>query len=384
LRWRNFSILSFSAYQGYDTNAGRQAMPIGSSLTALNALVIYSVENPHSRLNLQYHPFVWLGPKGTYQDWGSASADLSTTHNFSRQWNWTAGDTFHYSPSEQSTIEGQSFITDFGGGLNVATPFLATGLNVTTNNLDLSFEDRYGQYSSLSFHGYQGYVQVSDVGGSSIATSSRLSSPEELLTFGAGSTWTDRRGALDTLDVRVDYRRQNSLANTLGDGQYITAGLEWTHLISPTFRLTAEAGPGWHTSETGKPGGSGLATTVQGAVGLFKRFRKGGVALSFTRSNQFTGIVGNDFNDRLDLTFERHLTTRWSVTATGSYLEQAVAKGRSITGKFASAEVDYFVTRNWSLFSQGRYIGILNGGPMFAPDKIVTVGFRWAWVPDKS
>jgi hypothetical protein len=384
VHWKNFSILSFSAYEGYDTNTNLQQLPIGSSLTALNALAIYSAEFSHTRLDLQYHPFYWFSPKRTYKDFGSAAADLATTRPISPHWRVTLADSFHYSPSEESTIEGQSYGADFNQGLTVGTPFLSTGWNVLNNDVRLQFEDRYSEYSSVEVHADQGFVRVSELPGASVALLAPFAYPtQELLTWGGGADWTDRLSARNNLDVRLDYRKQSSLGTSQGDGEYtiLTGGL--AHLITPSFRIIAKAGPGWHSAYSLSSGNAHLLTTVQGFVEAFKQFQKGGIAASFNRSDAFTGVIGNGFNNRVDLTVDRHLSTHWSAIATGSYLEQGVGDGKRLTGKFASAELDYFVTRNWSLFLQGRYLGIRNGSPLFAPEKIATVGFRWAWVPEK-
>jgi hypothetical protein len=387
LHWGHVSLLSASVYEGYDSNTELQKVPLGSSLTSLNALAVYSVERRRTELDLQYHPFLWLSQKQTVKDIGSASADLHTEHPISEHWFWNIGDSFHYSPNQENTIEGSSFSADFGQGITVGSPFLSTGWNMLGNALTFGVDDRYTQWSSVRFHASGDYIRLSQfIGTSFFSLSERVILPtQELLSYGFGGIWTNRLNYRDTLDLRYDYRSQTSIDTSLGNGQSHFATFTWAHLFTDSFRLRAGAGPGWMIADTSgiKNSTHRVLPTLQGSVELFKQFQKGGIAVSFARSDQFSGVIGNGFYNRYDLSVDRRLSLRWNVNAIGSYLQQGILSRATATGEQGSVEIDRFLTRNWSVFAQGRYLSLANVGPAFAPQKIATLGLRWEWVPDK-
>jgi hypothetical protein len=382
LHWGRLSLLSVSAYEGYDSNPELEKIPLGSFLTSINALAIYSIERKRSTFDVQYHPFFWFSQKQTYKDVGSISSDLNTEHPISEHWFWNAGDSFRYSPNLESTMEGNSFSADFGQGLTVGSPFLSEGYNMLGNVFTVGAQDRYGEWSSVRFRADANYIRLSEF----LGGLSQIAIPaHELLSYGSGVAWTNRLSYRDTLDLGYDYQSQVSLDADVPNAQYHLATFTWSHLFTETFRLRAGVGPAWliaDSSGTENPTHR-VSPTVQGSVELFKQFRKGGIALALARSDQFSGVIGVGFNNRVDLSLERRFRTRWNTTFIGSYLQQGILSGPNATGKQASAEIDYFLTRNWSIFGQGRYLTLANIGPAFAPQEIATLGIRWAWVPDK-
>jgi hypothetical protein len=116
---------------------------------------------------------------------------------------------------------------------------------------------------------------------------------------------------------------------------------------------------------------------------LSEEFRRGGVVVSFARSNSFSGIISNSFHNRYDITAHREFSQRFHVSATGSYIQQQTLNQRNTTGELATAEARYFVARNWAVFSQVRYLSVGGNNRILGPEKSMTVGLRWSWVPEK-
>jgi predicted porin len=122
---------------------------------------------------------------------------------------------------------------------------------------------------------------------------------------------------------------------------------------------------------------------LHGSLALSKEFRRGGVVLSFARSDSFSGVISDNFHNRYDFTVHREFTTRFHCSATASYLQQQVSNARNTNGELATVEARYFLSHNWALFTQARYLHITGNERFVAPEKSVIMGVRWSWVPEK-
>jgi hypothetical protein len=116
---------------------------------------------------------------------------------------------------------------------------------------------------------------------------------------------------------------------------------------------------------------------------ITKEGPKGGIGFSYTRNNSFNGVISNTFANIYAVTTNRRFTTRFRVSAQGSYVQQQVTSGHGYTGTSASIEPAWLLTRNWSVFGQVRYLHTEGNQLVMAPEEVVTGGVRWAWVPEK-
>jgi predicted porin len=123
--------------------------------------------------------------------------------------------------------------------------------------------------------------------------------------------------------------------------------------------------------------------TLHGSVALAEHFRRGGVVLSFARSNDFSGIVSNGFHNRYDLAIHQEITPRLRCEVSASYVQQQMSNARNTNGELATANVRYMLNQNWSFFGQVRYLHITGSESLTGPAKSAIVGFRWSWVPEK-
>ena len=373
LHWGHLSLVSASASQGYDSNPNLLAVPQSSRLEIFSALAVYSRSFNGSTLDAQYHPFLLFSSRRSLKDLGAASFDFVTEHPLSRSWSWRASDFLRYSPNQQATVEGRGFVFDTGGGVAIGNAFLSSGRNFLENNVIGALRDQYSQQSFLDFHVNERFGRLSGPLGQSTTS---VSTQEEFRT-GAGVTWSNTLGMRDTVDLRYDYSIQSTIGSNAGGVRSHTLGVSWEHYLTPTLSFTSEVGPIWSTLA----GPDQSATTrLQGALQLRKIFNTGGVAVSFSRSDNFSGLISNSVNNRYDISIERRFRTRWSLLTTASYVQQQQVGIRSSTGTLASTGIGYSFSRNWSLFVQGKYLDVL---PKSAPEKLITLGVTWSWVPDK-
>ncbi len=215
-----------------------------------------------------------------------------------------------------------------------------------------------------------------------IGTGSAQSLPaEQAVTFAAGGTWRDRIGLQDTLSLEYTFRAQTSTGTSIGGVHSNAASAGWSHKFSQTFGASASFGPAWSTY--GGDISSSVRATLHGSLALSKEFNHGGVVAAFARSDSFTGIISNSFHNRYDVTAHREFNSRLNCSATASYIQQQITNQPGTQGKLASAELRYFLDRNWAIFTQVRYLDIAGNDRIFAPEKSAVLGFRWFWVPEK-
>jgi hypothetical protein len=380
LHWGRLSLLSVNAYEGYNSNPQFQRIPFGATITSVSSLVLYSTAFAGWRANIQYEPFFWFSSKRTLSDFAAASFDLRTIRHINGNWHWTLGDRLRYSPTH-STEESKGFVVDPSGGFSIGDAFLSSGRNVLVNGVIATLTDRYGENSTLTFHADQDYTRLSSfVGGSQLIDT--LPS-QEAFTFSAGVTWRNRISLKDTLNAEYTYRLLDSTGTSVADVNSQAASIGVSHKFTQSLGASISAGPAW-SLYSGHNGGSDHGrTTLHGSLALSKEFRRGGAILSFARSDSFSGIISDSFHNRYDLNFHREFTTRFHGSISGSYIQQEFSNMRNTDGELVSGELRYFLSRNWALFSQARYLNILGNERILGPEKSVILGFRWSWVPEK-
>ena len=379
-RWGRLSLLAVSAYHGYDSNPFLQATPAATSFTEFYALAVYAVHSARWQLDLQYLPYLSFSPQHTNKSFSAVAMDLQTKRRLSRTWTWSASENLHYSPDRQNAV-GSGLGIDSSGGISITNTYLSAGRNVLADNVYLAVNDRYTGHSSLGFHLDGNALRLSSYMGSQSAVNTPV---QEAIGFASGLIWTSRLGVRDTITLRYDYRLQSASGTTVGDVEYQTAGISWGHRLGPTLGFSASFGPGWsrYTGAQNATTPQPWRSTLQGSVGMYKSFRRGSVAAAFARSNSFTGVLSNNFNNRYDLILNRRLGTRWSCSATASYVQQQASLAPRTTGEQASGQLNHFFNPNWTIFAQGRYLKV-DGSEQFASDMTVALGIRWAWDPEK-
>jgi hypothetical protein len=372
-RW---SLLSFSAYQGYDTNPDQQQVANGTEFSAFSGLVVYSLRGSQWNVDLQYEPSVFVSPKLTAKNWTGNATDAQVDRRLGATWSFSAGEHFRYSPNVQSSIQGNQLALNIGGGVSILTPFLSSSRSLLLNTFSSSLSHRISDRSTLVFHADQSFVRIS---GSVTEAQTAAIPVEDSDSIEAGFAYNHVLGPRDSVEATYDYRAQFSSTTAQGIANFHTASFGLSHEIAPTLRVSVSAGPGWSN-----PGNAGpWRTTLQGSFQISKESRTGGIALSFTRSDVFAGVIGNDFNNHYAVRIDRKFGPHISLTTTGSYIQQQFFGGHDLTGEMGSFELAWFTTRNWSMFGQVRYLDTNGTELSIAPQKVVTVGVRWSWIPEK-
>jgi hypothetical protein len=375
LHWGSFSLLSLTAYEGYDTNPTRTQVPSASEFSAFNAFLVYSIRHEAWELDLQYEPSVVASPGVIAKNLTGNAADFQAARRLSATWTLAIGNHFRYSPDLQSTIQGNSLALNLGGGISVEVPFLQSNESLLFNTAGVTLSHRVNSMSSLTFTGDQTFIRLSP--------SIDLGIDRQLPVVDAESAnasvgYSRVLGSRDTINFTYDYRAQFASTAT-GTAQYDVASASWGHVLTQGLRLSLSGGPGFFN-----PGSSGQwRTTIQGSVQLGKSYRDGTVGVAFSRNNSFNGVVSNNFANHYALLLDQHFGPRVRLTANASYVQQQFSGGYGQNGTLASIEPAWMVSRNWSVFGQLRYVVTRGGEFPIAPQKIYTAGIRWSWVPEK-
>lgn len=380
-RWGNLSLLSFTTYEGYNSNPGYLRIPVSSYLTSMSGSVLYSSNFAGWQMSAQYLPFVWFSSRATIKSFSAASVDLRTLRRLNDNWRGTFVDRFRYAPSH-SNEQTPGVVAEPGGGFTIGNAFLSSGRNVLANGAAATLTDRYSENSSFVFHANQSITRLSSYIGSQIADNLPA---QDAITFTSGLTWRHHYSSSSTVSLDYNYLVQTSTGSVVAGVQTHSAGVGWSHKFGPTLGISASFGPAWSLynrhQTMSRP--SADRTTVHGSLALSKQFRHGGAVLSGARSDGFSGIISNSFQNRYDFTAFRQISTRLHCSASASYVQQQILNARNTDGELFSGETRYFLSHSWSLFGQVRYLKIAGSQRAMAPETNVIVGFRWVWSPQR-
>lgn len=378
LHWGHLSLLSFQGFEVYDSNYQPQQAIVSRQMTALQGLVVYSIQKASSSLDLQYEPYVWFSPNQTYKNFTANSVDLATSHTFSRRWRLTGDETFQYSPNLANTLQS-AFTTDFLSNTSNQVAFLSAGRESLINNVGVTLTSQISKSSQLSFNLLDDYIRLGSYQGSLNTTL-----PNVALTmnqYGGGVTWTRQWSTKTSLNLAYNFRRQ-SASLFAANSTFNTVDVGFNRVLKPNLSFSLQVGPGW--SDAGgvvKGTPTQRRTTVQGSAQLLKSFRTGGIAFSFYRNSEYSGVISNSFNNRYDVSVNRRFFTRWNFLVSGSYIQQEYVGKPMSTGELGWAQLGYMLTRNWSVFSGYRYLNLGGNEAWSGPQQLVTAGIRWAWQP---
>src|SRR6185369_6783186 len=213
----------------------------------------------------------------------------------------------------------------------------------------------------------EGFVRLSQNADTTAATSAV--GVDEQLASTASVRWTRTLNERSTMGVNYGFQHQyNPYSGESID--YQNAEIAYTRQLRPSIGLSLEAGPSW----------SHQFITLQGSLALFKSFHNGGIAASFSRGTNFTGLISSSYNNRYDLSFSR-LVHRLEFQASYSYVQQSYLNAKQTDGGMINASIGYRLTRNWSAYSSYYYFNSNGSQSLFGPRQVMAAGIRWAWTP---
>lgn len=344
--WGSLYIPSASVNGIVDQFEAAGAIPANSYAAAvLQTTVVYDHKLGNSRFALQYQPSMAIAEGQVVGNFSNQNTSLDWLLYSRPRWNIKFSDGFRYYYTQQSI--GFSYLD-----VNTVTAGLAT------NNF-LDGPSRWlSDTASLSI-GYALSRRASiaitpDYTYSESGTAANLSRG---VSYGGSVSWAYRLSERQT--IGLEYNGQ--LLHEAGLGTPISATGAATDTIFHTIAATA----GRQMSATFSVRGSVGVTTstfeqtsrqwsVYGTLGAVKQIGRSSIGLNYSRGDTLSnGLIANQYADRVDLTFQDHITTRLNWSLGGGYLRQVQSGG--FAAWYATSDVQFLLAPRAGLFSTFDY-----------------------------
>jgi hypothetical protein len=381
-RWGNLSVLSVDALQVYDSNylfRKDNVLPVHAG--AIRGLLVYAVKTGHGTFSLQYRPQFWASGETSQFDYASHMVDFHTFRYLSSQWAINISDQFASVP-DRGRLEQIGFSSDYTTSTSTQNPFLATGRRLLTNAFGVSVDHRFTARDRMEFLVRHQYIRLSEPDNGTVQDPAAVLSEQQDIGGELGWTHTWRRE--NELGIKYAYDREY-FQDFQSSAQLHSVLIGISRRLRPSLLLRVSGGPALLLPA--KAGGSTLPTdsrtTYQASAALFKKFTRSGLTLSYSRSNNFTGQISDNLNDRYDVSYSQHWSHRIDTVIGAAYVRQALT-AQTLQGKSGWTEVDYRLNRSWSFYGTYSYLTQAGGPLLYGPRHLVTSGIRWSWDAERG
>jgi len=376
----HLSLLSVTTFYEHDSNFEFTPQPQSANALAFQGLLLYSIGNERTALDLQYRPYVFVA-RGTAQaDLVGSAFNLHTHHYFNPQWLLELEDRFQYLPAQGRLID-PTIGPDLSSPGNIArNPFLYYG-QTTLNNAVLVKMSYSTEHDVLSFQGHYQYLEAWTPSSSTDSSKPQKSSPttfQQENTAGVGVSWTHNISTEHSFGVNYLYNRQ-LIASNADQFQYHSLLFNYSQLIRPSLQMVLSFGPSWQVRSKGAS-----ARNYIGSALLVKRFSSSELVLSYATNFDYIGVISNGYYTRYDAYYTVNLTPRWDVTLGAGYAQQAFNKLSSFDGREEWARTTYFLTEKLSAFVSFANFAGQGGTYPYASRSLFIVGARWAYHREHS
>jgi hypothetical protein len=371
--WRDLYISSASSTGVVEQFERMQTAPGTTTYTAavLQTTLVYDHRIGANRLAIQYQPSMAIANGQVVSNFSNQNTTMDWLIYTRPRWNVRISDTFHYYYGQQSV--GIAYLD-----VNPATSGLATNNFLDgpnrwlANNTYISIAHALSRRSSIAI--IPNYTFSESGTGANLARGS---------SYGGSVNWNYRTSERQT--VGVQYTGQ--LLHEAGLGTSAAPKGVATDTIFHTIAGIA----GSQLSATLFVSGSVGVTTstlpqnsrqwlVYGTFGLVKQVRRSSIGLNYSRGDTLSsGLISNLYADRVDLTYQSHVSMRLDWSVGGGYLRQVQSGGFS--GWYAHSSVQFLLAPRAGLFATFDYYRknqALNLNNLFSGDRnIYSFGLQW-------
>jgi len=274
------------------------------------------------------------------KDFSKQNASLDLLIFDRPRWNVRFNDNFHYNYTQQS----------------YGLPYL--DVNPVTAGLAINgFLEGPGRWLSDSSYLSVGYAMTAR---SSISVTPNYTFAEageginftRAHSFGGTLDWNYRTSERQTVGVQYSgqsIRKSLSISPTSIDRIYHTVAGTMERQLSGTWAMSGALGV---TTSTGAS--SPRQWNYYALFGLVKRLGRSAIGLNYSRRDTLTtGLISDQYADRIDLTYQNKLTRRLNWGAGGGYFRQVVSSGAS--GWYATANAQFLLAPRPGLFATFDY-----------------------------
>jgi len=370
--WGSLYIPSAAVSGIVDQFEGTSTTPAATYTAAvLQTTVVYDHRIRASRLALQYQPSMAIAEGRVVGNFSNQNTSLDWLIYTRPRWNVRFSDGFRYYYTQQSV--GLSYLD-----VNTVTS------GVATNN----FLDGPGRWLSNNAYMSVAYAlsRRASIAVTPNYTFSEAGAGVNLTrgsSYGGSVSWNYRTSERQT--VGVQYTGQ--LLHEAGPGTSTTTTSAPTDTIFHTIAGTA----GRQLSATLFARGSlGVTTSVPdqnarrwfvyGTFGFVKQLGRSSLGLNYSRGDTLSsGLIANQYADRVDLTYQREISTRLNWSVGGGYLRQIQSGGFS--GWYTTSDVQFLLAPRAGLFATFDYYRknqSANTNNLFSGNRnIYSFGLRW-------
>jgi AMIN domain len=374
-------LLSVSTFYEHDTNFEFKPQGQAANAVAAQGLILISFGTAKTALDIQYRPYLLFAQGEAQADFLANSLDIHTFHFLNARWLLNFDDRFQYLPARGRLID-PTVDVDFASGVISSGPFLAADASTLYNDLSVAASDHFLGHDTLTFHGQYQYVDDWSVPNSAKSTvvsapTPTLSSQENLI--GGGGSWDHEVSDNLRLGISYNYERQ-VLGGIRGESQYHSLFVNYSQMIRPSVLVQLSFGPSW-----GIYGASSQPkSTYVGSGSFIKKFQVSDIALSYARSEDYSGVIANGYYSRYDGSFTRSLGSHLELVAGGGYLQQSFNGLSNLDAREEWGRMSWFVTRELGFFASVANIGAQGSTLPDARRTLLSTGLRWGYQQRQS
>lgn len=382
LRWGRLSLLSFETSYLFDNNyALSKDNPRSAQAGTLRGHLVYSLRRRRSELTVQYRPYLLASDGQIQGDYATHNVDFHSAVRLTSRWLLSLFENFQLAP-DRGRIQEFGLIPNNLTGDLTKNPYLATGRKYMENDAGAALQRMLSARNSVQFDFRYQLIRVSGElqNGSGVTPDPSFLSLQSVQAFGAGMGWSHSFSASQDIQVRYGYERR--FYNSGGDTQLHNLLLSYNRRIRRSLFMHVSAGPAVlipfrpSCAVTSPP----WTKSYQGSFALTKSFQASSITLSAARNQDFTGVIGDTFNDRFDFSYTRRLSPHWNMVAGTGYVRQGFSSGPGVRGQQIWFRTDYRLSRAWSVYTS--IVSLQEtGGLQLGRRNLVMAGIRWAWRP---
>ena len=332
--WNNsvFALSSVSLTQSYYLDGSPAQGSSGHLMTIMSSAFAMDRYIGRTRFALQYKPQVSIVDGEVMSDLLNQTATLNFAQQLAPRLSMSLSDSFSYLGNRQ--FNGNPMSMDPRSGSIFQQNYLRGTGRVLSDSVSAGFSYQTSARATVSVTPFYTYANTTGNAG----TTSNVDASYIGATTNLSYALSPRR------NIGGYYSHQSSIiSSSTGANQFESFGLNYSEQTG-TYVISAQGGGSYvHGGSTAALEASANSWTGTGSLQVSKMMKDSSIALMASRSEAFAGVISASMNDRVDLTYSRHLGRKTSFSAGGGFfrtLQSSVSSGRD-HGKYVSGQVQY-------------------------------------------
>jgi hypothetical protein len=380
LRWKHLSLLSFDASYIYDSNYFLLPnAPVTASGSIISGLMLFTFKIRHVDLDFQYLPQIEVSQTGAQYAYANQLFNVHTFIHLTPRWVVNLSDKFQSTPNN-GNLDEASFIPNTSDGTALRSSILAGARGSLTNTFTASVDRKLNGRDRISLLFQHEIDNLSSLPGDQLAAQAGNPVLTQQRNVRAEFGWYRRLQQENEVGVRYAYLHESfPQAQTSTQMHGILASYSRRLLASLRFRI--EGGPTFPVCSSSGANGqlSGSGATYLVTASLLKTFRRSAAAVSYSRSNSFSGQINNSLTDRLEASYSHRFANRLNLTTGAALVTQGEGQGQTSQAKSVWIQTDYRLLRAWSIYSTYAYTSISDNLQPSSGRTLITSGVRWSF-----